>query len=194
MKLNMGTRTQAIALLLLVATSGALAGVVGDRLLLERDASRQPGEWRPSGVAGPPPDGPWRWEARPDERYAQRLAHSLELSEAQRVRIESIVELQQERVRELAEEMQPRFRAISEEARAGIEDVLTAEQRQRLESLRQERMRLMRPGMREMMRQGDGHGPPAGMRNGGPGRMMSPAMRDSAMRGPGMRGSRDSIP
>ncbi|HSJ24958.1 MAG TPA: hypothetical protein VK929_09840 [Longimicrobiales bacterium] len=169
MKLNMGTRTQAIVLLLLVATSGALAGVVGDRLLVDRARAERT---VPGSQGDPMPGGPWRWEARPDERYAERLGQSLELTEVQRARIDSIVERQQERVQELAAEMQPRFRAISEDARTSIEDVLTVEQRQRLRRLREERMRVMRPGMRDMMRR---EGGPAGMRNGGPGTPDGPA-------------------
>jgi Spy/CpxP family protein refolding chaperone len=165
MKLNPGARTQAIVLLLLVATAGALAGVVGDRMLTDRGGSSR--AWD-APRAGPAPGGPWRWEARPDERYGERLGVSLELSAAQRAAIDSIVAQQQARVQALTDEIQPRFRAIAEEARGSIEDVLTPEQRERLRGLREERLRGMRPGMREMMRDRQREGPPAGMHNGMP--------------------------
>jgi hypothetical protein len=154
MKLNLTARTQAIVLLALVATSGALAGVVGDRLLTDRadTAAREPAreDARPGMPGGP---GPWRFEARPAERYGERLALSLELSPAQRAAIDSIMAEEQVRVRALTAEVQPRFRAIAEEARARVEDVLTAEQRERLRAMREERMRGMRPEMRELMRE-----------------------------------------
>jgi Spy/CpxP family protein refolding chaperone len=187
MNINLGARTQAIVLLLLVGTSGALAGVVGDRLLLERGSSaQQPAaqEGPPGGPpGGQPGDGtPWRWEAQPGDRYADRLAESLELTAAQRAAIDSIVDEQQERVEELNREIQPRFRAIAQETRAGIEAVLTEEQRQRLRSMREDRMRVMRPGMREMMRERRDDGRPE-MRP-----EMRPDMRpDGRPMGPGMR-------
>jgi hypothetical protein len=187
MNINLGARTQAIVLLLLVGTSGALAGVVGDRLLLERGSSaQQPAaqEGPPGGPpGGQPGDGtPWRWEAQPGDRYADRLAESLELTAAQRAAIDSIVDEQQERVEELNREIQPRFRAIAQETRAGIEAVLTEEQRRRLRSMREDRMRVMRPGMREMMRERRDDGRPE-MRPD-----MSPGVRpDGRPMGPGMR-------
>jgi Spy/CpxP family protein refolding chaperone len=158
MRLNLAARTQAIVLLALVATSGALAGVVGDRLLSDRGGASVPADTDWTARPGTAPGGgigagagPWRFEARPGERYGERLAGSLELSAAQRAAIDSIVASEQQRVRELTAEVQPRFRAIAAETRQRIEDVLTPDQRERLRGLRQERMRGMRPGMRPMM-------------------------------------------
>jgi periplasmic protein CpxP/Spy len=154
MKLNLAARTQAIVLLALVATSGALAGVVGDRLLSDRaDSAAQFRGDRPRGTMPGPGAGAWRFEAQPTARYGERLAGSLELTPEQRAAIDTIMAEQQLRVRELNAEMQPRFRAIAEETRGRVEDLLTPEQRQRLGGLREERMRGMRPGMRELMRE-----------------------------------------
>jgi Spy/CpxP family protein refolding chaperone len=175
MGLNLSTRTQAIVLLLLVATSGALAGVVGDRLLHDRAAT--PTAWQPPPGDGPVA-GPWRWEARPDARYGERLASTLDLTGAQRSAIDSIVDEQQDRVEALTREIQPQFRAIAEETRSSIEHVLTPEQRDRLRLLREQRMRAMGPGMGPMMRGEAGRRP-------GPGQAPGPGGEDAAMRGPG---------
>jgi Spy/CpxP family protein refolding chaperone len=178
---NMSARVQAIVLLALVATTGALAGVVGDRLLRDRDAA--PFTGADMQESAPPAGGPWRWEPQPDARYSERLVESLSLTPDQESTINLIVAQEQDRVRELTYELQPHFRAIAEETRGRIEDVLTPQQRQQLRTLREERMRGM--GMRP------GAGPGAGMRGFG-GR----EMRDSAMlhmRDSIMRERRDSI-
>jgi Spy/CpxP family protein refolding chaperone len=172
---NMRARVQAVVLLALVATTGAVAGVVGDRLLRDRGAA-------PVADAGmrafpSPVGGPWRWEPQPDARYSERLAESLSLTPDQESTIDLIVAEEQVRVHELTYELQPHFRAIAEETRGRIENVLTPEQRQQLRTLREERMR------------GRGMGPGAAMR--GIGR----DVRDSAMLHvrDSMRERRDSI-
>jgi Spy/CpxP family protein refolding chaperone len=163
MKPSTGARTRAFVLLALVATSGALAGVVGDRVLSDRAAVR--------AAAPPAPPGP-----RGEARYAERLVGQLELSPAQADAIDEIVAEEQVRVRELSEEVQPRFRAIADDTRDRIESVLTPEQRQRLRELRAERMRSM--GER-------GRGAPRWLREG-PG-------RDAPLRQPPMMEGTDSI-
>jgi Spy/CpxP family protein refolding chaperone len=139
----LGPRVQAVVLLLLVATSGALAGIVGDRLLTDRQDTATV---RPDTRAAPPLGGPWRWEARPEARYAERLGDALDLTPVQRAAIDSIVAEEQVRVRELTEQVRPRFREIASETRDRIEELLTAEQRETLRSLREDRMRTMRRG------------------------------------------------
>jgi Spy/CpxP family protein refolding chaperone len=179
MKLSMSARTQAVVLLALVGTSGALAGVVGDRLLHERTA---PAAGALPPVGGPAVAGPWRWEPRPDARYADRLARQLDLSTEQEAAITGIVAEEQVRVNELTRELQPRFRAIAEETRGRIESVLTPEQRERLRTLRAERTRVM-AATREGARMGPQYNVP-------------PALRDSVMRerrDSGMRERRDSV-
>lgn len=173
MAMKLGAKAQAVALLLAVATSGAVAGVVGDRLLTDRSpaTSPAPGPSAEPPAGGPPGGGPgpWRWEAQPGEGYAQRLAASLELTPTQQAAIDSIMDDQQDRLQELNREVQPRFRAIAQETREGIEAVLTDQQRARLQDLREQRMRVMRPGMREMMRDRRDDGRPDGPGMRGPG-------------------------
>jgi Spy/CpxP family protein refolding chaperone len=157
MRPNLAPRVQAVVLLLLVATAGAVAGIVGDRLISDR---QEPIPAR-DAVRGAPGAGPWRWEPRTDVRYAERLSSVLELTAAQQQAIDSIVNDQQQRARALTAEVQPRFRAIAEQTRSSIEDVLTPEQRERLRGLREERVRTMRREWRGS-REDDGEG--AGVR------------------------------
>lgn len=186
MKPNLAPRVQAIVLLLLVATSGALAGIVGDRLLSDR---QQPAPAEPPAGAEPRPWGP-----RGDVRYGERLIGALDLSPAQRSAIDSIVAEQQARVRELNEEVRPRFRAITEQTRSGIEGVLTDEQRVRLRELREERVRAMRDagrlrGLRPDLP--DDVAPGEGRRRDGmrdrP--LLDPELRERALRDPAVRDS-----
>jgi Spy/CpxP family protein refolding chaperone len=139
MKTNLAPRARAVILLLLVATSGALAGIVGDRLVADRAAATAGAA--PAAGPMPPAGGPWRWEPRPERRYAERLGDALELTAAQRTAIDGIIAEEQARVRELSAEVEPRFRAIAEETRQRVEDVLLPEQRERLRALREERIR-----------------------------------------------------
>jgi Spy/CpxP family protein refolding chaperone len=167
----MSARTQAVVLLALVATSGALAGIVADRIITDRGAAS-------ADRRGPPGNGPWRWEARPDARYAERLTESLELTSAQGNAIDDIVAEEQVRVRQLTEEVQPRFRAIADDTRERIESVLTPEQRRRLGTLREQRMRMMREGARGSR----GEGPPGWLREGAPRGAPMLEVRDSLLR------------
>jgi Spy/CpxP family protein refolding chaperone len=168
MKLSLAPRVQAVVLLLLVATAGALAGIVGERLVTERPDTAALRDAVPTA-----PGGPWRWEARTDEHYAERLGATLELTAEQKRAIDGIVAEQQERVQELTREVQPRFHAIAEETRNRIEAVMTPEQRTRLRGLREERMRVMRRG--ELRGPRDDGVRPRGLWQNGP--------RDSIMRG-----------
>lgn len=149
MTMNLGPRAQAVIVLALVATLGALLGIVGDRTLAARATARAaavgvPGGamMRTGGPAGPHgAAGPWRWEARADVRYAERLGSWLDLSPVQRSEIDGIVAEEQARVRELTREVEPRFRAIAGDTRQRIEAVLTDAQREQLRSLREARIR-----------------------------------------------------
>lgn len=181
MRPNLAPRVQAVVFLLLVATAGAVAGIVADRLVSDRPEP-PPARAVTPGATGP---GPWRWEPRTDARYAERLSSVLELSAAQQMAIDSIMADQQQRVRELTAEVQPRFRAITEQTRGRIEDVLTPEQRKRLRGLREERVRTLH---RE--RRGPRNGDEAG---GGMRRRMPP--RSDPLRAPDRVPDRsDSLP
>jgi Spy/CpxP family protein refolding chaperone len=134
-KLSLGPRAQAVLLLALVAVIGALLGIVGDRVV----AAQRSG----APAADSPRMSPPRGGMAP-MRYSDRLADRLNLSSEQRIRIDSILAEEQVRARALAQEFQPQFRTLAEQTRMRVESVLTAEQREQMRAMRQQRMR--RPG------------------------------------------------
>jgi hypothetical protein len=124
---------QAVLVLALAATLGALLGILGDRYIAQRRASdAAPGLER----MAPPRGG-----MMPGLRYGEALAARLDLSAQQRERIETILVEDRVRARELTEEFQPQFRALADQTRQRVEAVLTTEQLEQLRAMRQQRMR-----------------------------------------------------
>ena len=66
----------------------------------------------------------------------ERLARELDLTPDQQRRVDSIMTQQTRDFRRIREEMQPRFDALLQRAQAGLDSVLTPQQRARLQSLR----------------------------------------------------------
>lgn len=87
------------------------------------------------------PGAPFRWSARPGRfggvppRFRDRMARDLDLSDAQRARIDTIMQRQVGEFRALQAEMHPRFEAILSHTRVEIDSVLTPDQRDRLRTL-----------------------------------------------------------
>jgi Spy/CpxP family protein refolding chaperone len=140
-RLSFSPRAQAILVLALAATLGALIGILGDRFLAGRHADARMTVER----SGPP-----RGALIPGMRYSEGLAARLDLTSEQRARIDSILADNRVRARELSSQFQPQFRALAEDTRDRVEAVLTLEQREQLSTMRQQRMRRsnMRPGLR----------------------------------------------
>jgi hypothetical protein len=90
MKLSIGARAQAFVLLALVATAGALAGMVGQRAFGQHTLGEPRDSAVQDGSRAPAAEG----------RYAARLTGSLELTPAQEDAIDEIVAEEQARVRE----------------------------------------------------------------------------------------------
>ena len=134
MKLPLGPRAQAVLVLALVGTIGALLGILGDRVIAQRSAAT-------SGEV--PRMSQRRGGMMPAMRYSDRLADRLNLTADQRVRIDSILAEERIRARELAQEFQPQFRALAEQTRMRVESVLTAGQREQMRAMRQQRARRM---------------------------------------------------
>jgi Spy/CpxP family protein refolding chaperone len=142
MSVRMSVRAQAVTVLALVATLGALLGILGDRLLAQ---PRPPATEPAPPVMGPPPmaaPSPRPGQRPPrGPRFAERLSDELNLTETQRAAIDSILAEQGARVRALNAEVQPRFQQIAEQTRTRIDQVLTDEQRAELRRIRQARIR-----------------------------------------------------
>lgn len=147
MRPSFGPRAQAVLVLALALTLGALIGILADRAL----AGRRMDGPMPAGRGTPP-----RGATISGIRYTEGLAQRLELSSDQRARIDSILANNRVRARELTSQFQPQFRALAEETRNRVEAVLTAEQREQLRAMRQQRMRRgeMRPRPRGDVRPG----------------------------------------
>jgi len=127
----------AIALLAVVGLAGMGLGFAADRLALHHD--------RGGGRRFGPSDGPGRGmrdggrgmrERRGGDGMRERLARELDLTPDQQRRVDSIMTQQTRDFRRIREEMQPRFDALLQRAQAGLDSVLTVEQRARLQSLR----------------------------------------------------------
>jgi|SRR5687768_796452 len=144
MSVRMSVRAQAAIVLALVATLGALLGILGDRLLAQpRPPATEPAPPALGQEPGPMAAQPPRPGQRPPRgpRFAERLSDELNLTEAQRAAIDSILAEQGARVRALNAEVQPRFQQIAEQTRTRIDQVLTDEQRTELRRIRQARIR-----------------------------------------------------
>lgn len=129
----LGPRAQAVLILALVATLGALLGILGDRVIAARRTGTPPVMERT-----PPPRG----GMTPGARYGEGLATRLDLSASQRAQIDSILAEDRVRARELTRQFQPQFRQLAEQTRERVEAVLTPEQLEQLRAMRQQqRMR-----------------------------------------------------
>lgn len=145
-----GGRLIAALVLIVVAFVGIAGGVALDRsVLLHRrprfgfDGRRVPG--------GPGPNGG-------GHRMRDQLADSLVLSSAQRQRFDSLMDRQSTAFRAVREKVQPQMDSIFEATRRAVDSLLTPEQRQKLEHMRQ--MRAFGPPFPGMERRRDQGAPP----------------------------------
>lgn len=118
-------RLLGFSLLAITFVAGALAGAAIDRAV---------------------GDEPQASEARQDRRGDDQRGRSwlidrVEMSDAQRASIDSILELRAQRMRAVWREVEPQLDAISDSARAEIMAVLTPEQRAEYDKLRDRRRR-----------------------------------------------------
>lgn len=123
-------RTVAVLVLIIVALGGVIAGVAVDRMLL---LPRPP-------HGGPPPGrpgfGPGDHGFREREReFRDRMARDLGLSDAQRVRIDSLLDRQLRGLRAIREEAEPRLDSIIDGTRRQIDSILTPAQREKARRL-----------------------------------------------------------
>ncbi len=135
---RMGPRTLAGLVVALTFVVGALAGAVVDRSVTRASAT----ELRPPRHRGGPPgpgapgDSVGREQHR--ERFVQQLTRELSLNPQQVARIDTITRAREQRMRALWAEVQPRVDALLKETRQEIDQVLTPEQRVKLQDLRRQ--------------------------------------------------------
>jgi Spy/CpxP family protein refolding chaperone len=129
-------RLIALGLLLLAFLAGALGGVAADRLLgSSRAESAMDG--RPPGRGGPGPAGIFP--------RGLPLARQLDLTPEQRQRIGEILREERAKSDSVMRAMRPALQARYDSATDAIRAVLTPEQRERFDSLRERRRERMRP-------------------------------------------------
>ena len=133
--------------LTLVFISGTLVGAIGYRLYN-------------TGTEESPPRN-----SRPDEfrrRYTEFMKRSLELSEDQVKQLDTILDQTRQRFEKLDKTIEPDRRAIAKKQEQEIDALLTSEQRDQLDELKQQF------DERRKRSEGRSGGPPRGRRRGGP--------------------------
>jgi hypothetical protein len=120
------TRLIAGVVMLLVGLAGVAVGVALDRAMFR---------WRIAGaVMGRRPPGP---PHSPEVRkwVVNRLDRKLDLSDAQRIRLDTILTRREAELGALIRENRPKFEAIANRTRAEIMALLTPEQQQRFSKM-----------------------------------------------------------
>lgn len=118
-------RLLGFSLLAITFVAGALAGAAIDRAVGDEPQASEAQQDRRGD----------------DQRGRSWLIDRVEMSDAQRASIDSILELRAQRMRAVWREVEPQLDAISDSARAEIMDVLTPEQRAEYDKLRDRRRR-----------------------------------------------------
>lgn len=133
--MNGKSKVWALALLLGVLLLGGAVGAFADRLVLDEPACPRASFGRSRARDG-------------RSHHLDWLAQELDLSAAQRARVEQTVERHRERVSALWRELRPQFEQMQAELRGEIRDVLTEEQRTAYEELLKSEKRRRHPRKR----------------------------------------------
>ena len=111
--------------LVLVGCAGLAVGAAVERMVLIR-------QYGAASIMEPPSSGA-------GQAVARQLARDLDLTTAQRVKVDSILARQMTAYDSLRREYQPRVRALMVATRAAIDSILTPPQRERLRAMSQKR-------------------------------------------------------
>lgn len=130
------SRLLALGLLLLAFVAGALGGIAADRLLDAREPRAEQGR-PPPGRGGP---GGAIFPRNPS------FARQLDLTPQQRQQIEEILRAERSKADSVLRAVRPVLRARYDSANASIRAVLTPEQRDRFDRLRERRRERLRRG------------------------------------------------
>lgn len=126
---------KAAAVLVALLASGFALGVAADRLLWagRADIRQDMPNRRPGGG---PPGGPGRMGPPPPERVVEHLSRELDLTEEQRAALATILQEEFDAVDALMAQTRPQLDAHHQRARARTLELLTPQQRVRMEDLR----------------------------------------------------------
>jgi Spy/CpxP family protein refolding chaperone len=129
---GLSPRIAAALVLLAVFVLGAAAGVLADRKLSRREASRR--HEREGRVPS--------WLNRPESEHRQywsRIHDQLGLTPDQRAAVDTLLSRRARQLEAARHQMEPEMLRIMQVTRAQIDSVLTPEQRLKLEEIRKER-------------------------------------------------------
>jgi Spy/CpxP family protein refolding chaperone len=133
----MTARGTAAVVLALCVSVGTIAGVVLDRvLLIPNHIGRRA-----------PPRGPRALWPASQAASRDRLATELALTDAQRVKLDTVLSRQTARFRAAREVIQPRVDSIFQQTRAQIDSMLTPQQRDQLRNIRDRNLFGFPPGI-----------------------------------------------
>jgi Spy/CpxP family protein refolding chaperone len=120
------TRLLAGLVMLLIGLTGVALGVALDRAMVR---------WRIAGafMGRRPPGSPHSPDVR--KWVEERLDRKLDLTDAQRVQLDSILARREQEMRALMRENRPKFEAIAERTRREITALLTPEQQEKFSKM-----------------------------------------------------------
>ncbi len=128
-------RATAVTVLVLTAVTGVLLGVALDRqLLLSRRGGYGAHGWH-RGWFGDRPMLHHGSPAAAVHQASERLARTLDLTDAQRVQVDSIMVRHMTAFHDVRREAEARVRVVLEATRQAIDSVLTPQQRERFRTL-----------------------------------------------------------
>jgi len=135
---RLGPRTLAGLVVGLTFVVGVLSGAVLDRGFKRASATVvPPTRHGPAGPPGSARDRVGREQHR--ERFVQQLTRELSLNPQQVARIDAITLSREQRMNAFWQQVQPQIHALLDATRAEINQVLTPEQRAKLQDLRRQR-------------------------------------------------------
>jgi hypothetical protein len=171
-----GARAQAATVLALVATLGALAGVMGDRMIAQRRAEALPQgdtlniltQQQPEPVQtgdrplpadrevaprpGPPGPGPrGGGPPMPQLRFVEMIQERIDLTPEQRTALDSIITEDRARIARITQRTKASMDSVGRSTRVRISALLTPEQRVQVRAIQQERQRVLTDERRARM-------------------------------------------
>lgn len=130
------TRVWLALFVVVIFVGGVGAGVLANNWMTRPRGAPMMRDGRGPGPGRGPDDG-FRGPGRSPspERLVGRLADELELTGEQREQLDTLFDEQRDRMRSFNDDVRERFRSAQQEIRAGINEILTPEQRERFDEL-----------------------------------------------------------